>query len=518
MQAVAIPIRCALGCGALLWAGAAAAGDWPTFGHDPQRSGWARSERTLSTENVAGLELQWKTKLDNESSLLGALTAPVVGVDVTTERGVTDVVFVAGKEGGVFALDAATGDLLWEWEPVRYGLPAGARLQGSVYCPNGVNATPTLDARTGILYTLAESGALYGLDMGSGSVRFGPAQFVAPFAKAWSLNLVGDTIHTTLAQGCGGALSGFYAMDIGDRHRPTVRQMLLSNTTAGGIWGRGGPVAGENGRVYGSTADGPFDPRVGDYSNSVVAASLDTLELVDHFVPDNHWELFRLDLDFGSASPVWFGWRDYSLLATGAKEGVLYLLDADSLGGEDHQTPLLGGIRLGNDSRSLTSHGIWGGLSTWRGDDGRRWLYVPLYGEPSEEAPDFPARYGPAPDGSVMAFEVVAEKGSGKPRLAPRWISQNFKVPEPVALANGVAFVLANGENPNQRDSVAERQTANNEPAVLYALDAQTGRELYNSGDAMGTWVHFSGIAIAEGRVYTVDYDSVVYCFGLPGE
>ena len=88
-------------------------------------------------------------------------------------------------------------------------------------------------------------------------------------------------------------------------------------------------------------------------------------------------------------------------------------------------------------------------------------------------------------------------------------------VPEPAALANGVAFVLANGENPNQRNSVAERQTTNNEPAVLYALDARTGKELYNSADSMGTWVHFSGIAIAEGRIFAVDYDSVVYCFGL---
>ncbi len=491
------------------------AGDWPTFGHDPQRSGWARSERTLTTENVANLELKWKTKVNNDGSLLGALTAPIVAVDVPTARGIGDVVFVAGKEGGVFAIEAGTGDLLWEWEPVRYGLPADGPLQGSVYCPNGVNATPTFDGRTGILYTLAESGALYGLDMGSGKVRFGPAQFVPPFAKAWSLNLVDDAIHTTLAQGCGGALSGFYSIDISDRHRPVVRQMLLSNTNTGGIWGRGGPIAGENGLVYGSTADGPFDPRVGDYSNAVVAASLNDLELVDHFVPKNHWELFRLDLDFGSASPVWFGWNEYNLLASGAKEGVLYLLDADSLGGMDHQTPLLGGIRLGNDPQASTSYGIWGGLSTWRDDEGRTWLYVPLYGEPSTDAPKFPIGYGEVPDGSVMAFEVVADEATGKPALEPAWISQNLKVPEPVALANGVAFVLANGENPNQRDSVEERQTTSIEPAMLYALDARTGKELYNSGDSMGTWVHFSGIAIADGRIFAVDYDSVVYCFGL---
>jgi outer membrane protein assembly factor BamB len=55
----------------------------------------------------------------------------------------------------------------------------------------------------------------------------------------------------------------------------------------------------------------------------------------------------------------------------------------------------------------------------------------------------------------------------------------------------------------------------NTHRAVLYALDAKTGRLLYQSGDATATWVHFSGLAIAGGRVYAVDHDSNLYCFGL---
>ncbi len=509
-------------CCCLSLAAAASSDDWPTFGHDPQRTGWATSERTFTTANVSDLELKWKTKVDNQGSLLFALTAPIVAVDVPTRRGLTDVVYVAGKEGAVFALDSDTGDVLWAWKARTYALPTDTGLQGSVYCPNGVNATPTFDRRTNILYTIAEDGALYGLDMGSGEVRFGPVQFVTPFSKSWSLNLAGDTIYTTLAQGCGGGLSGFYSMDIGDRHHPVVRQLLLSNTTTGGVWGRGGPVIGENGRVYGSTADGPFDPVAGDYSNSVVAASLDELDLADYFTPSNWFELYREDLDYGSASPVWFGWRNYNLLASGAKEGVLYLLDADSLGGRDHQTPLMAGIQLGNDPMALTSHGIWGGLSMWRDEEGGTWLYVPMYGPVSKSAPRFPVTQGPTPDGSVMAFKVTADAKTGKPVLEPAWISGNFRVPDPVAIANGVVFVLETGENPDQRGQ-ARTKTAGSrltetKNAVLHALDARTGKPLYNSGDAMSTWVHFSGLAIAGGRIYAVDYDSHVYCFGLKGK
>lgn len=238
-----------VGVGFCLAAGLAEGGDWPTFGHDPQRTGWARSERALSSDNVSKLELKWKTQVENQASLLGALTAPIVAVDISTRLGLRDVVYVAGKEAGVFALEAGGGEILWQWKPVKYALPNNIGLQGSVYCPNGVNATPTFDRRTGILYTIAEDGALYGLDSGTGRVRFGPVQFVTPVFKNWSLNLVGDTICTTLAQGCGGGLSGIYSIESGDRHRPLVRQLLLSNTITGGIWERGGSVIGENGRV-----------------------------------------------------------------------------------------------------------------------------------------------------------------------------------------------------------------------------------------------------------------------------
>ena len=58
----------------------------------------------------------------------------------------------------------------------------------------------------------------------------------------------------------------------------------------------------------------------------------------------------------------------------------------------------------------------------------------------------------------------------------------------------------------------------NTHGAVLKALDPATGKELWNSGDAMESWTHFSGIAIADGQVYAVDHDSMVYCFGLKGK
>ena len=492
------------------------AGDWPTFGHDPQRSGWAHSEKAFTVDNVSNLELRWKTKVENEGNLLFGLTVPVVALDVTTTSGVKNVAYVVGKQGTIFALDSESGEIVWQWVPTAYVLPNNVGLQGSLYCPNGVIATPTIDRRTNILYTIAENGSLYGLDLGSGAIRFGPVAFVSPMSKSWSLNLDGDTIYTTLAQGCGGGLGGFYSMDVSDRHHPVIRQMLLSNTTTGGVWGRGGPIIGKDGRVYGATADGPTDPEVGDYSNSVVGVSLDELELVDYFTPANWFEIYRKDLDYSSGSPVWFGWKGYNLLASAGKEGVVYLHDTASLGGKDHQTPLAPGLRLGNDDKSYTSAGVYGGLSTWRNEQGETWLYVPMYGPKSKSAPVFRYEYGDTPNGSVMAFKVV---GDEKPKLKAVWMSSNYRVPDPVVIANGVVFALETGENPHQRGQgkikTAGSRLSETKPAMIHALDARTGKELYNSGDSFETYVHFSGLAIAGGRVYAVDADSNVYCFGL---
>ena len=87
----------------------AGAGDWPTFGHDPQRSGWARNERTLSPGNVSALELLWKTKVENEASLLGSLTAPVAVAGVTTTKGIRDADLIVCKQVLAAYLENLTG-------------------------------------------------------------------------------------------------------------------------------------------------------------------------------------------------------------------------------------------------------------------------------------------------------------------------------------------------------------------------------------------------------------------------
>ena len=51
----------------LALAPACLAGEWLTFGHDPQRTGWAFAETQLSPANVSALVLKWKAKVQNAS-------------------------------------------------------------------------------------------------------------------------------------------------------------------------------------------------------------------------------------------------------------------------------------------------------------------------------------------------------------------------------------------------------------------------------------------------------------------
>ena len=52
--------------------------------------------------------------------------------------------------------------------------------------------------------------------------------------------------------------------------------------------------------------------------------------------------------------------------------------------------------------------------------------------------------------------------------------------------------------------------------ATIYALDGQTGKELWSSGDTITAFNHFAGLSIANGKIYLGTYDGTFWAFGLP--
>jgi len=168
---------------------------------------------------------------------------------------------------------------------------------------------------------------------------------------------------------------------------------------------------------------------------------------------------------------------------------------------------------------NLAGRGFWGAFATWEDPQGTRWLYAPVWGPPHSQAPAFAMTNGGAEHGSIMAFKV--EEKDGKPVLTPAWISRDMDVPEPPVVVNGMVFALSNGENTQQLDNSGhilnshDRATKPSGNAVLYALDAATGKELFNSGNAIPEFTHFSGLAVSNGRVFVTTFGSNVYAFGV---
>ena len=502
--------------------------DWLTFGHDPQRSGWAREETKISPVNAGQLQLGWTVQLDNAPLALNALTAPVVAQDVETPKGRKNLLFLAGSSNHLFALDTQDGTVLWTR---TFGIHVTAKEDSFYLCPNAVNATPVIDKERKLIYAISFDGKLYGLDLATGDVKFGPFQFVPAASKTWSLNLQDGFIYTTTSQACGGDRSGIYVLRVADPMHRESHELLVRRGFGGGMWSRGGSVLGENKWLYVSTGDGAFDPAVGDYSNSFLAVTPRVLDVADYFTPLNWKDVSKLDLDLPSGGLLAFTVGDREYVIGGGKESVVYLLDAKSLGGENHQKPLFATPVLVNEGRALEEKGMWGAPAAWTGPDGQSWVYVTMWGALSSYASAFPINNGPAPHGSILAFRIVRAP-TGQMQLQPAWISPDFNLPDPPVIANGVLFALATGENPRQDKMLGvthfksteewkknllttEERAAGTHPAVLYALDANTGKVLYNSGSAMKSWVHFSGLAVSNGDIYAVDHESRVYCFRL---
>jgi outer membrane protein assembly factor BamB len=492
-------------------------GAWTTFGGDPQRTGWNKFENEITPESAPKLKLEWSIKLDNAPMALHGLTAPIARAQLYTASGVRDLVIVAGSSDKLFTIDADTGKLYWQKALLKESAP---QRTPTWLCPNALTATPVLGpAPSGLaaggqaLYVLASDGKLHAFNLISGEDLIPATKFLPAFAKMWSLSAVNGMLYSTTSQGCNGAASGVYGMDLTSADRKI--SYFQTGAPGSGVWGRAGVSVTNDGRVVFETGDGPYDPSKNLYSDSVVALSGKDLKLTDYYTPENRAWITKKDLDMGNISPAIFPFQSWELIAASGKEGVIFLLDSKSLGGADHRTPLYRSPLLANDEVNLSGKGFWGAFTTWEDSSGTRWLYAPANGPPAAGV-KFPREYGETPSGSVMAFKV--ELKDGKPLLAPAWNSVNMQVPTPSIVANGMVFVLADGDSPAQispsgsQYSVADRIKMATH-ATLYVLDAATGKVLFSSGETIKGFSHFSGIALAGGRIYVPTYDGTLYCF-----
>jgi outer membrane protein assembly factor BamB len=498
---------------------AAWSADWLSDGKDPQRTNWQKDEKILTTATAKNMKLLWKLKLDNAPREMHSLFPPLIVERANTSSGPKQIAIETGVSDNIYAIDVETGTLLWKKHfASNYTPPPGSR-SGGILCPGGITATPVIGSADATgkypLYVVSWDGWLHRLNVADGEDLAPPAKFMPPNGKPYGLNLFKGVIYTHTAQGCGGNPNIVYTFDL------ATGKVGSWGPSGGGMWGRQGPAISSKGTMYTGTGDGNFNPENGVYGNGIVGIQQNpqtkAAELVDYYGPSNAAWLWKRDLDM-QVTPAIFNYKGKELMVSASKECRVYLMDTASIGGDDHRTPVYRTPLICNEDVNFASNGIWGSMATWENSKGTRWILTPFWGA-KHPAFKSPVEYGEVQHGAIAAFKL--EEKNGKLQLTPAWISRDMNRAEPPIVVNGIVFAYGSGEDTDQAypdvglADTSDRRIPGSTHATLYALDAETGKELWSSGDQIASWNHWSGLSAANGRVYIATYDSILYCFGI---
>jgi outer membrane protein assembly factor BamB len=356
---------------------------------------------------------------------------------------------------------------------------------------------------SGVVYALTSDGILHVLGLPSGKDIQRPAEFIPANAR-WSDTIAVDTtLYATTTGNCGGAPNAVWAIDLASEGKPVVS--WKSN---------GGPIVGRlafatSGAIF--AAIGPGTATGDGKVNAIVSLDPKTLQVKDWFTQPG--------VEFVTGPTVFkHGERDIVSVAT--KDGRVLLLDAASLGGASHSTPLHASAAALVPSIAGNALATWqeltitpapvpapAPLSTTPGA-----TPPPAPGPPTTPAPPtvtYGTRWILAPAGNgVVALKVG---GSGAALTLERgWAAQNLAAPETPIVVNGVVFALATG----RPSTPAGRGT----PAVLHAYEGTTGKPLWNSKTAMTTFASPGSFWSALSQIYVGTNDGTLHAFGFLDE
>jgi len=495
------------------------AGDWMTSGGDAQRSSWIRSDTKISAANLGkpGFDLVWKLKLSEAQQKLTGLTPPALIDFYIGYRGFRTLSFFGAASNKVVAVDSDLARVEWEGRfpaaapESKPGCAGG--MTSAVTRPTNASYPPNLGGTLGrgtpaksgvgdphegsvvlaalaarkaatpppapavrksgrpepnpfaphIQYVLALSadGKLHSIWVSNGNESTPAADFVPANSHALGLVAYDDNAYVATSGDCGGAGNGVWSLNL------TSHKKNHWSTTKP-IAGSAGPAVGPDGKLYIGAGD------------ELVALSEGQLEPI---------AIHKISGTEFSSSPVIFDFQGKNLLAIASQDGRLNLLDTASL----------------NDSKELDRSESFsekgapvGALASWLDFAGTRWILAPGRS-------------------AVVAWKVVEKDGA--PHLETGWTSRELMSPLPPVVVNGVVFALSSGEfAPGDPRTSASDRNRKSKPAVLYALDGRSGKQLWSSGTTIESFANNAGLAAGGTRVYVSTHDGTQYAFGFPIE
>ncbi|GAC1464882.1 MAG: hypothetical protein PVSMB5_06100 [Ktedonobacteraceae bacterium] len=445
------------------------------------------------------------------------------------------VLFIGTETNNIYGINASTGAQLWTR---KLGTPFDPSiLKCADISPTiGVTSTPAIDPATNTAYFTSAANVngaafyyMYAVNIATGADRPGfPVTIQGTAANAPTHTF---TAKTELQRPALLLMNGVvYAAFGGHCDRKPYEGWIIGVSTAGkittlwtdqagtdtatarggGIWQSGGGLVSDgDGQILFSTSNGvpPAASTLGNANPSNLAQSLvrltvqpgGSLKSTDFFSPYDADLLNLNDSDFGSGGPVglpqqYFGTPAYPhLMIADGKQGYIYMLNADNLGGR-------GGAK-GPDAvinRIGPNGGLWSSPALWPGGGGYIYTTTAQGGKGS---------------GALKAYHYSLD-GTGKPTLSLVGTSPDafgFGSSSPVVTSDGLttgsALVWTIWE-PNMSGSNGQLRAYNAVPAA--------GKMQMVYSAPIGTANKFTPTGIYNNHVYVGTRDGHVLCFGAP--
>ena len=504
--------------------------------NDNTRAGWNDNEAALTTSNVNVQQFGKVFTLPVDDQVYAQ---PLVVGHVSIGGGAHNVVYVATVNNTLYAFDGDDGTLYWRRSLTAAGMRPPTRFDMTGACGGtyqdfsgniGIVGTPTIDAARGTIYVVARSTSgssfvqyLHAVNIVDGNEIAGsPTKITATSSgngdgsvsgvisfdarrqnQRQGLTVVDGIVYVTFSSHCDwgpyhGWILGYDAA--------TLQQQVVYNATpdgyAAGMWESGmGMAADATGNLYVVTGNGtvgvtgdPTNLRNRGESALKLTRSGSALQVASYFTPQNFQFLEDYDLDYGGMGAFLIPNSAYYL--TGAKDGNLYLLNKDQMGGY---------VPSGNQVQQVVTLSSGANMhcqpAYYKGSS-KEFVYVWSENDPLRAIPF--DRASSMLDAPGQLFGGVGPTGQNGAVLS---VSSN-------GAQDGTGILWASYAFSGDAEHGIK-------PGILRAFDANDVRkELWNNQqnsarDGAGYYAKFAAPTIANGHVYLPTFSNQIVVYGL---
>jgi hypothetical protein len=343
--------------------------DWPMFGGNVQSTSANPMPSGITAANLG-------TLVRRQITLDGTVDASVIFLHGVTVRGAAhNAIFLTTTYGKTLALDAESGEVLWEYTPPGYQALAGTR--------QITNSTPAADPDRQSIYAASPDGYVQRLAVSDGRVVWrtsvtrlpqrekvaSPLKYFQGHVIAVTAGYIGDAPpyqgHVAILEGSSGKLLHVWNSLCSDRAGLLDPASCPQSQSA--IWGRAGAVIDpRSGDMFIATGNGEWNGTT-DWGDALVEINADATRMLGNYTPADTAELNERDLDLGSTSPALLGG---TLIAQGGKDGKIRLLSREALAGTaPHKDHELQTVATPSGTDLFAQPAVWE-------HDGQTWMFA----------------------------------------------------------------------------------------------------------------------------------------------